>query len=397
MVKSSYEKHKRRGRSSRTIESFRVMPVLHPDKIELRVNWQSAYLLEPEGFTDIRNSWSKNLGVVWRPPTQPSKSKWTWMASNGDFRITLIGTTCHLENPQDWLKQPFPSSEQLSHDLCQWRYIGVVRLTCKTADPRVYLQYVGKFLEHCEQMGIEETPREIEIACDVPNDEEGKRFARLCRLKRDNPSDLTHFRQGFRNKAFQGPSREGLREYSMFETYQSSDFFSDGRHKERRQNGGRCQLVVYPSNEIRPRTDDIRVELRIGPRRLREFMNSPAYESLMQSSCYPIPQRDYIPRSVSPTLNLLSFIEPLFASHVQVEVIDLDRLYKDYPETKRWKLKSLSTRGQRYSLAKNDLARETGKYAFSIPLPRMKVLYPGQEVEPQNPILIKGSVDILND
>jgi len=338
---------------------------LHPHKIEIRLLWRSAYLLDPEGFARIRSSIENELHVKWRRPTQPeSLSKWNWFASNDDFRIKFIGTTAHLEDRAGWLSKPFPSSEDLSNQLRWWWYIGTIRLTSITHDPALYLTYVSRCFELIERIGIYETPGEIEIAADVPNNPEGRKLAMCARLKRDSACDMAHFRVGHDNRPFEGPSRDGLAEYSNYCSYPSDD---------------RLQLCVYPSKYIRPGTDDIRIELRIGPRKLREILKSPALCGLMESTAYPIPDRIYDFKTISPTLNLLAFIEYFFLQNVIVQDLDEEKLRKKFPILRYRQLSSFSVRGKRFMAFSSGLTpRQLESCTVRGHFPPMQVLYPSQ-------------------
>ncbi len=374
-MKASFKQKNRKTtrscRRTRRFPPFDITPVLHPHKIEIRILWRSAYLLDPEGFAGIRSMMENEMQVKWRRPTQPeSLSKWNWFASNDDFRITFIGTTAHLEDRTAWLSKPFPSSEDLSNQLRWWWYIGAIRLTSKTHDPALYLMYVSRFFELIERAGIYETPGEIEIACDVPNNPEGRRLAMCARLKRDSACDLVHFRAGHDNRAFEGPSRDGLAEYSNFWTYPADD---------------RLQLCVYPSKYVRAGTDEIRIELRIGPRKLREILRSTTLLRLMESTAYPLPDRSYGFKTISPTLNILSFIEYYFRQNVIVQDIDEEKLRQKFPLLRHRKLSSFSVRGKRFTAFSSGLTpRQLESCTIRGHFPPMQVLYPTQyEEEPE--------------
>jgi hypothetical protein len=352
-MKASHNKKntKKGARSTRAckLQPFEVTSVLHPDKIEMRILHTSAHLLDPRGFAEVRSIMEKELHVKWRRPTQSgSLSKWTWSASNADFRITLIGTSAHLDDRKAWLSQPFPSSEDLSDRLRWWSYIGLIRLTSKTHDPVVYLQYLSKVFELIERIGIREVPREIEIAADVPNNREGRRLAMCVRPKRDNPLDIAHFRIGYGNKVFEGPSRDGMNEYCNFATFPGNDVFSKERKADNNKVGGRLQLKVYESKRIRPGTDDIRIELSLGPQRLRELLKSSTLEALKLNESYPFPHRDYPVKVVSPTLELLAFIDFLFFEKILVQDLDEQKIRRKYPVLRYQQLNNLSIRGKRF-------------------------------------------------
>lgn len=401
-MKASIKKNTRTGanpRQSRKLSPFDTVPVLHADKIEMRILHTSAYLLDPGGFAEIRSMLESELHVKWRPPTQPeSLSKWTWVASNEDFRITFIGTTAHLEDRRAWLSKPFPSSDDLSDRLRWWSYIGLIRLTSKTHDSVLYLKHVSKFFELIERLGIYEVPREIEIAADVPNNPTGRRLAMCVRPKRDNPLDLAHFRIGYGNSVFEGPSRDGMNEYCNFATFPGNDVFSQKRKKNNNKIGGRLQLKVYPSRHVRPGTDDIRIELALGPRRLREIMKSPNLVALKQSDSYPFLQRSYPVKAISPTLELLAFIDNFFCDNILVQDLDEQKIRRKYPVLRYQPLNKLSIRGKRFKAismgltpAQFETCTVRGRF------PQSNVLYPDQYKDANSSIyfsLIKVSLDL---
>jgi hypothetical protein len=355
-------------------------PLVYAHKIETRPNWRSAHLFDYDGFHEFRSQCKKELRVRWKSPTQPkSLSRWTWTAISDALCLTVVGVTAHLEDRAAWQSQPFPSPEQLSDELRHWNYIGLLRLSPETSDPEIYTDHIGRFFQLIERWGIHERTREIEIACDTPNTEEGRKLVKHFNLKNNNPLDLVHFRQGHGNKPYPGPSRDGLKEYLHWDTYPANDVFSEKKGKYvKRQNGGRTQLVTYPSKEIRPDTDDIHTELRLGPLRLYEFQRTGAFESMMESPAWPILKRDYSPKVISPTLTLLGLIEPIWRHHVCMEELDIPNLYVEKPESKRGKLKSLSARGQRFKLAKAGLTKkEINRYFIKTDLPSFQVITPG--------------------
>lgn len=350
-MKATKKNKKRSTGSSRKylLPPFDVTPVLHPDKIEMRIVHTSAHLLDRKGFAEVRSMLENELHVNWRRPTQPeSLSKWTWSASNDDFRITFIGTTAHLEDRTAWLSKPFPSSDDLSDRLRWWSYIGLIRLTSKTHDPVLYLQYLSKVFQVIERIGIHEVPREIEIAADVPNNPEGRRLALCVRPKRDNPLDIAHFRIGYGNKVFEGPSRDGMNEYSNFATFPGNDVFSKKRKNNDNKVGGRLQLKVYESKYVRPGTDELRIELALGPTRLRELLKSPTLEALKLNESYPFPKRSYPAKAASPTLELLAFIDFFFLENILVQDLDEQKIRRKYPVLRYQQLNNLSIRGKRF-------------------------------------------------
>lgn len=399
-MKSTKKKNRKpsaSSRQSRRISPFEVIPLLHPDKIEIRILHTSAYLFDPDRFAEIRSIMEKELHVKWRRPTQPeSLSKWTWPAVNDDVRITFIGTTAHLEDRTAWLSKPFPSSEDLSDELLWWSYIGLIRLTSKTNDPVLYLKYVSKFLELIERIGIYEVPRIIEIAADVPNDREGRRLAMSVRLKRENPLELRHFRIGYDNRVFEGPSADGLREYTNFRKFPGNDVWSE--HRNGKRGSGRLQLKVYPSEQVRPGTDDIRIEMALGPRRLRELLKSPTLAALQEQDDSYVPGRSYVVKSVSPTLHLLGFIEYLFLENILVEDLDEENLRRKYTVLRYQHLNNLSIRGKRFRAVSMGLTPAqfescTARGQF----PQVKALYPDQYQQLNNHMnlsLIKGTLAV---
>jgi hypothetical protein len=385
-VKASTKKNTRTGpnpRQSRTLPPFHIVPVLHPDKIEMRILPRSAHLFDPDGFSEIRAMMKNELHLKWRRPTQPkSLSTWTWSAWNDDFAVTFVGRTSHLKDKRSWLCKPFPSSWNLYYNLRWLPDIGLVRLSPQKNDPVLYLTYISRFFELIERIGVHEVPSEIEIACDVPNNLEGRRLAMCARLKRDSSLDLAHFRVGHGNKPFEGPSRNGLAEYSNFRIYPTDD-------------GGRLQLSVYESKYVRPGTDEIRIELRIGPRKLREILKSHTIHRLMESTVYPLPHRSYELKTVSPTLNLLSFIEFFFTDNVIVQDLNNEKLRSKFPLLKCQILSLYSVRGKRFKaislgLTPSQLESCTSRGQF----PTMQVLHPDQfqdQDDNNNNSLIKGS------
>lgn len=380
-MKASTKKNKKRTISSSRkylLPPFDITPVLHPDKIEMRILHTSAYLLDPAGFAEIRSIIGNELHIKWRPPTQPeSLSKWTWSASNDDFRITFIGTTAHLENRRAWLTQPFPSSDDLSDRLRWWSYIGLIRLTSKTNDPVLYLKYISRVFEVIERIGVHEVPREIEIAADVPNNPIGRNLALCVRLKREDPLDLRHFRVGYGNRVFEGPSPDGLREYSNFKRFPGNDVFSE--HRKGKRSGGRLQLKVYESKHIRPGTDDLRIELSLGPQRLRELLKSSTLDALKLNESYPFPHRSYPVKAVSPTLELLAFIDFLFFHNILVQDLDEQKIRTKYTILRYQPLNKLSTRGKRFKAISMGLTpAQFETCTLRGRFPQSNVLYPDQ-------------------
>lgn len=383
-MKASHNKKntKKCARSTRAckVPPFEVTPVLHPDKIEMRILHTSAHLLDPKGFAEVRSIMEKELHVKWRRPTQPeSLSKWTWPAVNDDVRISFIGTTAHLKDRRTWLSQPFPSSEDLSDQLCWWKYIGLMRITSKTHDPVLYLHYLSKVFQLIERIGIREVPREIEIAADVPNNPDGRRLARCVRPKRDNPLDLAHFRIGYGNKVFEGPSRDGMNEYSNFATFPGNDVFSKERKNNDNKVGGRLQLKVYESKYVRPGTDEIRIELALGPTRLRELLKSPTLEALKLNESYPFPKRSCPAKAASPTLELLAFADFFFLENILVQDLDEQKIRRKYPILRYQRLNNLSIRGKRFkalSMGLTPAQFESCTVRGRFPIPN--VLFPDQ-------------------
>jgi hypothetical protein len=373
---------KRSARSWRKLllPPFEVTPILHPDKIEMRILHSCAHLLDPKGFAEVRSIMEKELHVKWRRPTQPeSLSKWTWSASNADIRISFIGTTAHLEDRTAWLSKPFPSSDDLSDRLRWWSYIGLIRLTCKTNDPVVYMKSLSKVFELIERIGIHEVPREIEIAADVPNNPTGRRLAMCVRTKRDNPLDIAHFRIGYGNRVFVGPSRDGMNEYSNFATFPGNDVFSKKRKNNDNKVGGRLQLKVYESKYVRPGTDDIRIELALGPQRLRELLKSSTLEALKLNESYPFPHRDYPVKAVSPTLELMAFTDFFFLENILVQDLNEQKIRRKYSVLRYQQLNNLSIRGKRFKalsmgLTPSQFESCTVRGRFPIP----NVLFPDQ-------------------
>ena len=348
-MKATKKNNKRSTGSSRTrdLPAFGITPLLHPDKIEIRILSRCAHLFEPDNFAEIRSIMENELHVKWRGPRQPKNlSKWNWSAWNEDFRVTVIGTTAHLEDRTTWLSSPFPSSEDLSDEFRWWLYIGLIRVTSKTNDPALYMKYLSKFFELTERIGIYDVPRIIEIAADVPNNPIARKLAMCVRLKREDPLELRHFRVGYGKRVFEGPSRDGLGEYSNFRRFPGNDVWSE--HRKGKRSGGRLQLKVYESAHVRPETDDIRIELALGPNRLRELLKSPTLAALKQDDSYPYLERPYAAKLKSPTFELLALIEPLFLQNILVQELDKQKIRKKFPILQYQRLNNLSIRGQRF-------------------------------------------------
>src|SRR5271157_4207243 len=122
--------NKRRLGSSRTrkVPAFDITPVLHVDKIELRILPMSSYLFDPNGFARIRSMIEEELDVHWRQPSQPkSLSTWTWSAWNNDFGWTCTGDSQASRNPSQ--HGPGPHGTTISQSPLSER-----RLTLKIDD-----------------------------------------------------------------------------------------------------------------------------------------------------------------------------------------------------------------------------------------------------------------------
>jgi len=160
--------------------------------------------------------------------------------------------------------------------------------------------------------------------------------------------DLAHFRIGCGNRVFNGPSRDGMNEYCNFATFPGNDLFSRERKSNDNKIGGRLQLKVYESKHVRPGTDDIRIELSLGPRRLRELLKSPTLAALKLNESYPFPQRSYQVKAISPTLELLAFTDYFFLQNVLVQDLDEQKIRRKHPILRSQHLNKLSIRGQRF-------------------------------------------------
>lgn len=334
-------------RKDRNVKPFgNLKAFVHPDKVELVIKPKSATLLEADGFQSVRERWTEAYDLRWNPHLLEGHKWWEYAGYNDDIRVTFRGRTSHLDDPRDWLSQPFPDALRLFTSGVEWSYIGFIRITSRTTDPQRYMDYLGEILADLEVLGIQTSPRELEIAANVPNSPQGRKFARLCRLSRDNPSDLVHFRQSTGRQPHSGPSRNGVREYSLSRTYQR--FGDDNGDRFKRQNSGRKMLAVYYRKEVSD-LDEIRVELRLGPRGCREFLRSKAYDDLLQDPNSPIPERDYQPKALCEMLNLIGSQEYLFRSRVLCERVDLDGLCRNNLKLGAIKnsLRALSTRGIR--------------------------------------------------
>lgn len=335
--------------------------IVHPDKIEVFLpnTVRNAEILSA-CFHDLARAWTSRWDLKWRDFRKASDAwnrwkSWEIVGTCDLLEITAHGHAYHVQETDrglrtfsepHWISNPFPNPNQLGVYF-NYRHLGWLRVTdCRKNDPLLYTDSVFDVLRDIAGLGVLDFPRRIEIAMDIPDVDLARELRLSLRLRRSNPRSLVHFLPGLQGHIFHGPGMDGDREYEHFFGY-----VTDGIR----------QLAFYP------RWPDgfYRIELRMGPRSLRRYIRSHAFQEI----------RD--PEIRSTTLAVLATMQTLTEKNIIREGLDLPRLHTAHPSAKGLGLEHLSIRGQRYRLVGNGLSlEEINQYSVRLPMPPMTIIKP---------------------
>jgi hypothetical protein len=336
--------------------------IAHPDKVEFYLpnTEQNAYVLS-SSFHDLARLWTSRWNLRWHderkdPDTWNRWKSWQIVGFNDHIEITTRGPAYHVMETNrglrtfsepGWISAPFPTPLQQSKYYPLHRHMGWIRLSdCLKTNPILYTSSIFAILRDIENIEVEDFPRRLEIALDISDVDLASDIRLSLRLRRSNPRSLVHFLPGLQGYRFCGPSVDGDREY---ETYLG--YVTDGVR----------QLAFYP----RWKSGFYRCEFRLGPRSLRRYIRSKAFEGVRQTGI------------LSTTLSVLATMPTLIEKNLIRERVDLARLHADYPDTRALGLERLSIRGQRYRLVSTGFSLDQiNRYSLRIHLPSMTILSP---------------------
>jgi len=228
------------------------------------------------------------------------------------------------------------------YSIPQWidskSYIGFIRFTDRLKKYRaapqwewfaaLYRENVCYVLQLWEEfLGIPLTPKKIEVAVDTWDQLKGPDLLKTFYPPWYDPAQLYHFKAGSKTN---GPAPNGEHEYSGY-----------SRKGRRVDHTYVKDLKTWPMPLYRAETQFNRTFLREHCRK----------------------------HTLETCLDLVATLPYLVNRYIRFMSLDLNKVYKRYPEAKKWKLRRLSTRGRVHVLRNRGIERkEINRYLEPMPL-----------------------------
>ena len=239
----------------------------------------------------------------------------------------------------------FPSYSDILEYQYPRNYLGVIRITnTLKLNYTIFQEQLEEIVREIE-MRIDIIPKKVEVCLDTLDPEKGHLLIRQCLPNYFKPTMLYHIDNT--GTKVNGPSPTGEHEYVFYRPKS----IRDRRPNSERPRGGRrvCHPHIHEL-EIKNygiRIQIFRVEFQLFTTYLRELMKQYSMDSFSQ---------------------LVTMFPVLLPRIFRFRTLDLDRLYRDHPETRCLGLKPLSIRGQCYVLAQNNFEpREINRYLQKMP------------------------------
>lgn len=254
----------------------------------------------------------------------------------------------------------FPSYSDIFEYQYPRNYLGVIRITnTLKLNYTIFQEQLEEIVREIE-MRIDIIPRKVEVCLDTLDPEQGRRMIHSLLPTYFDPDMLYYFENT--GKKVNGPSPTGEHEYVFYRPKS----IRDPRPNSERPRGGR--RVCHPHiHELEIKNYGIRVhiyrcEFQLYTTYLRELMKNQKIASVSQLlKMFPI------------------FLSRLF----RFRTLNLDRLYRERPETRCLGLEPLSIRGQYYVLSENNFEpRQINRYLQKVPVPDI-IVY--NDFDPEEP------------
>ncbi len=351
--------------------------IVHADRVEvlLPASRNNCDVLSTQ-FHSLIAHWKSAYGLASRAKKRWSHTGrfifWELELWNQDIRITLKDcpalhiqdTGKPLKQEPDWLKHPFPTSEQLyeHYSTVDIAYLGVLRITCKDkTDPYKYTWYLWKILTDLETWGIGHKSRLLEIAMDIYDRDLADLLRRTARLAgHKSPLDLGY---GVKGGMCDGASHDGNNEYEH-----CRKFIRDRTR----------QVHCYQRWE----TGFYRIELILGEVYLHRYYGTKAFYKDLENSggryranpqfCIGTDRPQ--PLFNSPTIPLLDAIAAILKRHLVFEQPSVGQIIEEHPRLSTLNLDRLSIRGVRYYLERAQIPLHT--HITRLPFPKYQSISP---------------------
>jgi hypothetical protein len=338
------------GPFSRTPElTIEELPVIaHVDKFVCRIATTPSNVdflenrpLNFFGCLSTNPYWSENMR-----PTKLQKGQGA-VALIIDEPISKITIFPHKQLAETFLEQNlFPTRMEMCNSGFHGRWLATIVINAKhKTHYRQHLQNILEALEILEQW-LELTPSILEISFDARDPIRGD-FLRKKACLRWPPSDRQLFHSVGKKKRL-GPSPDANNEYHGLRAKSMTDRRSD---RERPQGGSR-QIYSYDRTVQVTRSHEgmfFRFELRLFRKYLSVFTRK---------------------NRITACRDLLNAIELIARHNIIFMELDLVKLNRDHPQTRRLRLQHLSTKGQLYRLRERGYSDNLlGRYQRTLPWP----------------------------